>query len=129
MRCSIQPYFGGALYLQTESFDIQDLRLVYAPPRAVGAYGGEADNWKWPRHTGDWALLRAYVRRDGAFLRYAASNVPLHPRSHLRVTTAGVKAGDFVMVAGYPGTTRRTATAAPTGPWPRTSCSSSTTRR
>jgi hypothetical protein len=121
MRCSIQPYFGDALYLQTESFDLQDLRLVYAPARAVGVYGGEADNWKWPRHTGDWALLRAYVRRgDGAFQRYAASNVPFHPRSHLRVTTAGVTAGDFVMVAGFPGYTTRTASAASIHHWVET---------
>jgi hypothetical protein len=113
MRCSIQPYFGGALYLQTESFDLQDLRLVYAPARAVGDYGGEVDNWKWPRHAGNWALLSAYVRPlDGAFQRYDASNVPFHPRSHLRVTTAGVKAGDFVMVAGFPGNTNRMASAA-----------------
>jgi hypothetical protein len=112
VSCSTLPYYGGALWLQAEGFAVQDLRLVYTPARAVGAYGGEADNWKWPRHAGDWALLRAYVRDDGASRAYAASNVPLHPRHHLRVTTAGVKAGDFVMVAGYPRGTGRTATAA-----------------
>ena len=116
-RCSIQPYYGGALWLQTESFELMDLRLVYAPARAVGAYGDEADNGKWPRHAGDWALLRAYVRDNGASRDYAASNVPLHPRHHLRVTTAGVKAGDFVMVAGYPADTSRTATAAVIHAW------------
>jgi hypothetical protein len=118
MRCSIQPYLGGALYLQIESFDLQDLRLVYAPARAVGAYGGEADNWKWPRHSGEWVLLRAYVRQgNGAFQRYDPSNVPFHPRSHLRVTTAGVQAGDFVMVAGFPGSTNRMSSAANLHRW------------
>jgi hypothetical protein len=112
VTCRILPYYGTALWLQTENFVLQDLRLVYAPARAVGAYGGEADNFKWPRHAGDWALLRAYVRNDGASRNYTASNVPFPPRHHLRVTIAGVKPGDFVMVAGYPANTSRTATAA-----------------
>lgn len=110
--CSILPHYGGALYLLTRSIALNDLRLVYAPARAVGGYGGEADNWKWPHHAGDWALLRAYVGGDGTARDHAASNVPFHPRRHLRISTAGVRAGDFVMAAGYPEFTSRTAPAA-----------------
>ena len=112
VRCSVGPYFGGAMYIQTENLEIRDVRLVYAPARSVGDYGGETDNWHWPRHTGDWSLLRAYVGKDGNPADYAPDNVPFHPRSYLRVTTAGVKPGDFVMVTGYPATTSRTRTAA-----------------
>jgi len=112
IRCAVRPYFGTAMYIQTESLEIRDVRLVYAPARSVGNYGGEVDNWHWPRHTGDWALYRAYVGKDGAPAAYAADNVPFHPSAHLRVTTSGVRPGDFIMVAGYPGMTQRTRTAA-----------------
>jgi hypothetical protein len=112
VRCTIRPYFGSELYLQTESLEIRDVRLVYAPARSVGDYGGEKDNWTWPRHTGDWSFYRAYVGKDGSPADYAPDNVPFHPTSYLHVTAAGVRPGDFVMVAGYPGMTSRTRTAA-----------------
>jgi hypothetical protein len=117
VRCYIRPYFGGAVYIQTETLEIRDIRLVYAPARAIGAYGGEADNWKWPRHSGDWALYRAYARRDGTPDPYARNNVAFRPRNVLRISTDGVKAGDFVMIAGYPGSTQRTATAGTIDNW------------
>jgi len=117
VRCTIRPYFGGAMYFQTDSIELRDVRLVYAPPRSVGNYGGEVDNWKWPRHCGDWALFRAYVRSDRARTTYAASNVPFRPRSYLHVSTAGVRTGDFVMIAGYPGVTSRMRTAASIRSW------------
>lgn len=111
IRCSIRPYFGGGMYIQTESVELRDVRLVYAPARSVGEYGGEKDNWNWPRHTGDFSFYRAYVGKDGKPADYAADNVPFRPKHYLRVSTAGLKPGDFVMVAGYPGSTIRTRTA------------------
>jgi hypothetical protein len=112
LRCNVKPYFGGNMYIQTENLEIRDVRLVYAPARSVGNYGGEVDNWNWPRHTGDWSFYRAYVGKDGNPADYSPDNVPFHPKSHLQVTTAGVRPGDFVMVTGYPGATGRTRTAA-----------------
>ncbi|HEY0989340.1 MAG TPA: S46 family peptidase [Kofleriaceae bacterium] len=112
IRCSVRPFFGGSMYIQTENLEIRDVRLVYAPARSVGDYGGEKDNWNWPRHTGDWGFYRAYVAKDGSAAEFSPDNVPFHPKSYLRVSTAGLKPGDFVMVTGYPGTTSRARTAA-----------------
>jgi hypothetical protein len=112
VRCTIRPYFGAGMYIQTENLELRDVRVVYAPARAVGDYGGEVDNWHWPRHTGDWSFYRAYVGKDGNAADYAPDNVPFQPKAYLRVSTAGLKAGDFVMVTGYPGATSRTRTAA-----------------
>jgi Peptidase S46 len=78
---------------------------VYAPPESVGNYGGETDNWRWPRHTGDVSIFRAYVGADGAPADYAASNVPFASKKHLSVATKPLREGDLVMVAGYPGRT------------------------
>ncbi len=85
---------------------------MYAPPRAIGNYGDEIDNFMWPRHVGDFAFYRAYVGRDGKPAAYSKDNVPYQPPSHLTVSTAPVKAGDFAMLAGYPGTTYRHRSAA-----------------
>jgi hypothetical protein len=112
IRCAVRPYFGTAMYIQTENLEIRDVRLVYAPARSVGDFGGEVDNWHWPRHVGDWSFYRAYVGKDGRPADYSTDNVPFHPKAHLQVTTAGLKPGDFVMVTGYPGMTARTRTAA-----------------
>lgn len=112
IRCTVRPYFGGGMYIQTENLEIRDVRLVYAPARSVGDYGGEVDNWRWPRHTGDWSFYRAYVGKDGNAADFSPDNVPFHPKSYLHVTTAGLAPGDFVMVTGYPGFTVRTRTAA-----------------
>jgi hypothetical protein len=112
IRCSVRPFFAGGMYIQTEALEIRDVRLVYAPARSVGNYGGETDNWNWPRHTGDWAFYRAYVGKDGQPAEFSLDNVPYQPKAHLRVATTGVKPGDFVMVTGYPGNTNRTRTAA-----------------
>jgi hypothetical protein len=112
VRCTVRGYFGGGMYIQTENLEIRDVRLVYAPARSVGDYGGEVDNWHWPRHTGDWSFLRAYVGKDGSPADASPDNVPFHPKAYLKVTTAGLRPGDFVMVTGYPGSTSRTRTAA-----------------
>ena len=107
IRCDVRSFFRRATYQLIESLEIRDVRLVYAPARAVGNYGGELDNWRWPRHTGDWAFLRAYVGKDGKPADFSADNVPFQPKHWLRVTTVGLLPGDFVMVAGYPGRTSR----------------------
>jgi len=94
------------------NLEIRDVRLVYAPPGGVGAFGGDVDNWMWPRQTGDFAFYRAYVGADGAPAAYAPDNVPYQPRHWLRFADTALKDGDFVMVAGYPGRTNRYALAA-----------------
>ena len=111
IRCSVSSFFGGGTYQLSEMLEIRDVRLVYAPERSIGNFGGEIDNWEWPRHTGDWSYLRAYVGKDGAPADYAKDNAPYHPKHWLKVSTAGLKPADFVMVAGYPAYTDRLATA------------------
>jgi len=100
-RCRVAAFDGGVSYVLIESFELSDIRLVYAPARAIGEYGGEVDNWMWPRHTGDFAMARAY--KDGR---------PYQPEFYFPLSTRGVKPGDFVMVLGYPGRTMRSLTAA-----------------
>jgi Peptidase S46 len=114
LRCQVSSFFRGGMYQLIEMLEIKDVRLVYVPHRAVGNYGGEIDNWAWPRHTGDFAFYRAYVGKDGKPADYSVDNVPFKPKHHIKVSTAGLKPGDFVMIAGYPGTTSRTETAAET---------------
>ena len=104
--------------------EIKDVRLVYVPARSVGDYGGEIDNWEWPRHTGDWSFYRAYVGKDGKPAEYSTDNVPYQPKHYLKVSTAGLKPGDFVMVTGYPGLDERARRRRPRS----TTISSGTTR-
>jgi len=103
----VVPYFEGRSWRRIWRTVLNDVRLVYAPPRAVGEYGGETDNWMWPRHTGDFSFFRAYVAPDGSPADYSKENVPYNPPRHLEVSTDGVKEGDFVMIMGYPGRTSR----------------------
>ncbi|MCE9666679.1 S46 family peptidase [Myxococcus stipitatus] len=107
-RCQVATFDGGVSYTLVDSVELQDVRLVYAPPRAVGEYGGETDNWMWPRHTGDFAILRAYSAPDGTSAPYSEKNVPYKAEFFFPLATEGVKPGDFVMVLGYPGRTYRT---------------------
>ncbi len=111
-RCDVRPYYGGAAYYLQQQLEIKDVRLVYAPAGSIGNFGGETDNWVWPRHTGDFGFYRAYVAPDGSSAPFARENVPYRPKAWLKVATEGVKEGDFVMVAGFPGTTSRLVTAA-----------------
>lgn len=106
-RCKVAAYDDGVAYTLIESIELRDVRLVYAPPRAVGEYGGEIDNWSWPRHTGDFAIARAYVGGDGRPADRADGNLPYRPEFFFPVHAGGVRAGDFVMVLGYPGITYR----------------------
>ena len=111
-HCRIHSFFGGLEYRLFTQIEIKDVRLVFAPPGSVGNYGGEIDNWMWPRHTGDFSLIRAYVGKDGKPAAYAPDNVPYQPKQWLRMANAPLESGDFVMVAGYPGSTNRYALAA-----------------
>jgi hypothetical protein len=107
LRCTLASmYSGNAYYLYTFK-QIRDVRLVYAPPQDLGNFGGETDNWMWPRHTCDFSFLRAYVGPDGTAADYNPSNVPYKPRVWLRVSLDGFKEGDFTFVMGYPGRTYR----------------------
>jgi hypothetical protein len=107
LRCSLASvYSGNAYYLYTFK-QIRDVRLVYAPPQDLGNFGGETDNWMWPRHTCDFSFLRAYVAPDGTAADYSPSNVPYQPKIWLKVSLEGFKEGDFTFVMGYPGRTYR----------------------
>ncbi|MGX7654024.1 S46 family peptidase [Shewanella putrefaciens] len=106
-RCNVRSFHNGLEYYLIKQLMIRDVRLVYAPPESVGGYGGDIDNYEYPRHSGDFAFLRAYVGKDGKPAAYAEDNIPYKPKSYLKVNADGVKAGDGVFVAGYPGTTSR----------------------
>lgn len=107
LRCSVGQLYGGAGFQLVEQLEIRDVRLVYAPPAGIGNFGGEVDNWMWPRHTGDFAFYRAYVGPDGLPADHAARNVPFKSDHHLTMATTPLSAGDLVLVAGYPGKTDR----------------------
>ncbi len=106
-RCRLYSFFGGNSYQLYKYLEIRDVRLVYAPPSSIGNFGGEIDNWMWPRQAGDFSFLRAYVGRDGKPAAYSKDNVPYQPKRWLKFADKPLQAGDFVMVAGYPGTTSR----------------------
>jgi hypothetical protein len=112
LRCNVAEYSGGALYRLIEQLEIKDVRLVFAPHDQIGDFGGEVDNWHWPRHDGDVAIFRAYVGKDGKPADHSDDNVPYHPPHHLKLAQKPLAAGDLVLVAGYPGTTNRLRTAA-----------------
>ena len=111
-RCRLYSFMGGNTYRLFKNIEIKDVRLAYAPPGSVGNYGGEIDNWMWPRHTGDFSFYRAYVGKDGKPAAYSKDNVPFVPKHWLKIADQPLREGDFVMVAGYPGSTARYALAA-----------------
>ncbi len=110
-RCRLYSFLGGNDYRLFRNLEIRDVRLAYAPPGSIGNYGGEVDNWMWPRHTGDFAFYRAYVGPDGRPAAHAPDNVPYQPKHWLKIADQPLREGDFVMVAGYPGRTSRYALA------------------
>ena len=101
----IRPFFFGQEYYMFLTETFQDVRLVGAPPSGIGKFGGDTDNWMWPRHTGDFSLFRVYSTPDGKPAPYAAGNVPLKPRRFLPISLAPIKEGDFTLVFGFPGRT------------------------
>ncbi len=111
-RCQVEAFDGGVSYLLLEGIEYPDVRLVFAPPRAVGEYGGEVDNWSWPRHTGDFALLRVWVGAEGKAVPEGQGTSAYRPPHFFPVAIRGVGPGSFVLVAGYPGVTYRSLTLA-----------------
>jgi hypothetical protein len=104
---SVRPFFQGNEYYYFVYQDYKDVRLVGTPPESLGKFGGDTDNWEWPRHTADFSMFRIYADANGNPAEYSANNVPLHPKHHLPVNLSGVKENDFAMILGYPGRTNR----------------------
>ncbi len=103
----VRDFFGGNQYLLMLFEVFHDVRLVGAPPSSIGKFGGDTDNWMWPRHTGDFALFRVYADKNNKPTRYLNDNVPYNPKHSLPISLAGVRQGDFVMILGFPGRTQR----------------------
>jgi hypothetical protein len=110
-RAEVAEMFTGKTYVLFVYTYVKDVRLVFAPPSSVGAFGGDIDNWEWPRHTGDFSFMRAYVAPDGSTADYSEKNVPYEPKRFIQVARQGVSEGDFVFLLGYPGRTARHKTA------------------
>src|SRR5690606_29460256 len=107
IKAEVSEMFIGKSYVLFRYKTIEDVRLVYVPQRSIGEFGGDTDNWVWPRHTGDFSFLRAYVAKDGSPAAYAKDNIPYKPRKFLKVNPKGVQEDDFAFILGYPGRTFR----------------------
>lgn len=106
-NASVRSFFGGNEFYLFVYETYKDVRLVGAPPSAIGKFGGDTDNWMWPRHTGDFSMFRVYTGPDGKPAEYSKDNIPLKPKHHLPISVSGYEEGDFAMVLGYPGRTDR----------------------
>ncbi|MEY2692374.1 MAG: putative family serine protease [Bacteroidota bacterium] len=104
---SVRPFFQGNEFYYFVYQDYKDVRLVGTPPESLGKFGGDTDNWEWPRHTADFSMFRVYADKDGNPADYSANNVPLQPKHYLPVNMGGVKENDYAMILGYPGRTNR----------------------
>ena len=107
ITAQVLPLNEGLSYYLFTYLTLPDVRIVYAPPKDIGFFGGDPDNFEWPRHCGDFTFMRVYASADGKPAQYSPSNVPYKPKKFLSLSMAGVKENDFVMVMGYPGSTRR----------------------
>jgi hypothetical protein len=107
LSIEISEMFVGYSYTLFRYQILKDVRLAYVPPRTIGEFGGETDNWEWPKHTGDFSFVRAYVGKDGKPAEYSLENVPYVPKKHLKINPKGTKNKDLVFILGYPGTTYR----------------------
>src|SRR5687768_2855222 len=103
----VSSLFKGNQYLLFVYQRFSDIRLVGAPSESIGKYGGDTDNWEWPRHTGDFSIFRVYMSKDGNPADYSEENIPLKPKWFLPVSIKGFKEGDYTMIYGYPGSTNR----------------------
>ena len=112
IRASVASIYNGNKYYLFRFKRIKDIRLVYAPPRDLGNFGGDIDNWMWPRHTCDFSFLRAYVSKDNVGVEYSPDNIPYRPKSMLKISLEGFKDKDFTFIMGYPGRTYRNYTLA-----------------
>ena len=106
LKASVEALYYGNQYFLFVFREYRDVRLVGAPPSSIGKFGGETDNWMWPRHTGDFSIFRIYAGKDNLPADYSESNVPYRPKKSLRISRAGVKEGDFTFVYGCPGSTQ-----------------------
>ncbi len=106
-NAKVKGFFGGNDFYLMVYETFEDVRLVGAPPSSIGKYGGDTDNWMWPRHTGDFAIFRIYSAPDGTPAEYSEDNVPMTPRHHFPISLDGVENGDFTMIMGFPGSTDR----------------------
>jgi hypothetical protein len=104
---SVRPFFQGNEFYYFVYQDYKDVRLVGTPPESLGKFGGDTDNWEWPRHTADFSMFRVYADKDGNPADYSSNNVPLQPKHYLPVNMGGVKENDYAMILGYPGRTNR----------------------
>ncbi len=104
-KYQIKPFFKGNKYYLIESTVYPDVRLVGTPPESIGKFGGDTDNWMWPRHTGDFSIFRVYAGPDNQPAKYSKENVPYQPKKYLEITLDGVVPGEFMMVVGFPGRT------------------------
>lgn len=111
LRAEVAEMFAGKTYVLFLYTYLKDVRLVFAPPQSVGNFGGEVDNWEWPRHTGDFSFMRAYTAPDGSSATFAKENVPYQPKRFVQVEPKGVDEHDVVFLLGYPGRTARHKTA------------------
>ena len=106
-KVEIKPFFEGLEYYMFIYEVFNDVRLVFAPPASIGKYGGDTDNWMWPRHTGDFSVFRVYADKNNQPAEYSKDNVPYKPKHFLPISIKGVEKGDFTMIWGYPGSTER----------------------
>jgi hypothetical protein len=107
LSVEISEMFVGRSYMLFRYLLMTDVRLAYAPPVTIGQFGGDTDNWEWPRHNGDFSMVRVYVGKDGKPAKYSKDNVPYKPAKHLKINAKGTKENDFVFIMGYPGRTFR----------------------
>src|SRR6267143_312505 len=107
ITANVLPLNEGLSYYLFTYLTLRDVRIVYAPPKNIGFFGGDPDNFEWPRHDGDFTFMRVYVGPNGKPADYAPHNVPFKPNKYLAISMSGVRDGDFMMVLGYPGSTRR----------------------
>ena len=108
LRVEVKPFYEGNKYFMTTYRDFEDVRLVFTVPKSMGKFGGETDNWMWPRQTCDYSVFRIYADpKTNGPAKYSKDNVPYHPKSWAPVSLQGYKPGDFCMIMGYPGSTSR----------------------
>ena len=107
MEIQVKSFFGGNRYFAFVMEVFKDIRLVGAPPSSIGNFGGDTDNWMWPRHTGDFSIFRVYASPDNRPAAYSPENVPYRAEKYLKVSLDGYKEGDFAMIMGFPGSTQR----------------------
>ena len=106
LRATVEALYYGNQYFLFLYREYSDVRLVGAPPSSIGKFGGDTDNWMWPRHTGDFSIFRIYADKDNNPAPYSPDNVPYRPKKYFKISTTGVREGDFTFIYGYPGRTQ-----------------------